>query len=96
MTPAEYIANHSYELSARIDQYLASLKRITSGIGMDLKLQESWVSPSLMSYNIEMIVNGSFVSGGIKKIGSERPSNHPSKQGRLYLYFSTSYRIEIF
>lgn len=69
MTPSEYIENHSYQLTTRIDQYLASLKRITSGIGMDLKLQESRVSSSLMSYNKEMIVNGSFVSGGLKKIG---------------------------
>lgn len=59
MSPSEYIKNHNYELTKRIDQYLASLKRITSGIGMDLKLQESWVSSSLMSYNKVMIVNGS-------------------------------------
>lgn len=69
MSPEEYITSHSHEITTRIDEYFKCLKTITEGIGMDLKLQESWVSSKLMSYNKELIVNGSFVSGGIKKIG---------------------------
>lgn len=51
MSPDEYIIEHSHEITTRIDEYLKCLRVITEGTGMDLKLQESWVSSRLMSYN---------------------------------------------
>lgn len=68
MTSAEYIQNHENELTNRVEAYLENLKKITNGIGMDLKLQESWVSTKLLNYGKEIIVDGSYTSGAIKKI----------------------------
>lgn len=68
ISPGEYIKNHGEELTKRINTYLDNLKKITGGIGMDLKLQESWVSTKLLNYGKEIIVDGSYTSGGIKKI----------------------------
>lgn len=68
MTAAEYINSHEEELTKRIQAYLENLKKITNGIGMDLKLQESWVSTTLLNYGKEIIVDGSYTSGGLKKI----------------------------
>lgn len=69
VTPEMYIKDHDLEVTERINSYMASLRHITEGIGMDIKLQESWISTSLMCYNKELIIQGSFASGGIKKIG---------------------------
>ncbi|UHR49718.1 MAG: RNA-dependent RNA polymerase [Hangzhou lispivirus 1] len=68
MDSDEYIRDHEQELTKRVQAYMENLKKITNGIGMDLKLQESWVSTKLLNYGKEIIVDGSYTSGGIKKI----------------------------
>lgn len=93
MSAEEYIKKHSKHLNDRIKEYLRSLQHITSGIGMDLKIQESWVSTRLFNYGKEILVDGCFLSNAFKKISrtySDVSELYPSLQNRVAAMFTSA------
>lgn len=60
---------------------------------MDLKLQESWVSSTLLNYGKEIIIDGSYTSSGIKKISrayQEVSEIYPSLQSRAAAIYTSA------
>lgn len=93
MSAEEYIRDHIDDLNKRIEDYLSHLKLITGGIGMDLKLEESWVSTHLLNYGKEIICDGSYCSASLKKISrayQETSEINPTLQNRVASIFSSA------
>lgn len=62
LTPEEFLNNHPEMVSRQISAYLDNLVVLTKGCGMDLKLEESWISTKFMNYGKEIIIDGSYTS----------------------------------
>lgn len=93
MSVEEYINTYEHQLSQRIKEYLRNLEEITSGIGMELKLQESWASVKLLNYGKEILVDGCFMSNALKKISrtfSDVSELYPSLQNRVAALFTSA------
>lgn len=69
MTPEEFLEKHPDMISRQLRAYLSNLEKLTKGCGMDLKLEESWISTKFMNYGKEIIIEGSYASNVLKKIG---------------------------
>lgn len=93
MTASQYSEEHESELNERRNSYLKSLKKITNVIGMDFKLQESWVSSTLLNYGKEIFTDGSYTCSGIKKISrayQEVSEIYPSLQSRAAAIYTSA------
>ncbi|QPL15300.1 RNA-dependent RNA polymerase [Hemipteran arli-related virus OKIAV95] len=86
LTQIEYLTMYPMDIQSQLKIYLANLTRLTNGIGMDLKLEESWTSFWHLNYGKEIIINGSFLSSSTKKIGrayQEISELYPTIQNRI-------------
>ncbi|GLV46364.1 hypothetical protein CBL_20712, partial [Carabus blaptoides fortunei] len=64
----EYSRNYSHILEKDIRDFLLVLKKLSNDIGMNIKLEETWVSQHLMNYGKEILVDGVFTTSVFKKI----------------------------
>lgn len=86
MSPGQFLREHPDQITRTLEAFMSNLERITAGCGMDLKLEESWVSTRLMNYGKEIIFDGSMASNSIKKIGrayQETSDLAPTLQNRV-------------
>ncbi|UHK03027.1 MAG: RNA-dependent RNA polymerase [Guiyang lispivirus 1] len=67
-TPEEYAKEYHHLLDKDIRAFLSVLKEVAQGIGMNIKLEETWVSQHLMNYGKEILVDGVFTTSVFKKI----------------------------
>lgn len=64
----DYIATHANHIETQISEYMTILSDIMKGLGMEIKIQESWISLYHLNYGKELIINGAFTSSILKKI----------------------------
>lgn len=87
-----YIENHSSLLTEQINMYKVELEKNINGLGMKLKLEETWVSTILMNYGKEILVDGCYMSSACKRISraySEVNEVQPTLSTRLSSIFSS-------
>lgn len=92
-TEEEIFELYPQYISDMITAYLDNLEALTKGIGMDLKLEESWVSTSLLNYGKEIIFSGSYASSSMKKISrayQEISELYPTLQNRVASLFTSA------
>ncbi|UHK03262.1 MAG: RNA-dependent RNA polymerase [Hangzhou scotinophara lurida lispivirus 1] len=88
----EYIVNNFEILSKQIEDYKEVLEKNINGLGMKLKLEETWVSTSLMNYGKEILVNGCYLSSSLKRISraySDVNEVYPTLSTRISSIFSS-------
>ncbi|CAH0396063.1 unnamed protein product [Bemisia tabaci] len=85
-SPDEYLRKYALEVDKVVRNVLVNLERIMTDIGMKLKLEKTYVSTSLLNYGKDIIYNGSYSSGSLKKM-SKTYSNvndiYPTLRNRL-------------
>lgn len=64
----EYMTLYGHLLEEDIQNYLDFLKTMSGKIGMNIKLEETWISQHLFNYGKEILVDGIFTSGILKKL----------------------------
>lgn len=90
----EYMEQHSETLNESICHYKKVLEDHVNGLGMKLKLEETWVSSSLMNYGKEILINGCYVSGSLKRISrsyAEVNEVYPTLSTRISSIFSSGH-----
>ncbi|URA30374.1 RNA-dependent RNA polymerase [Erthesina fullo arlivirus 1] len=90
----DYMKMYSTQLTESINQYKNTIEDHINGLGMKLKLEETWVSSSLMNYGKEILINGCFVSGSLKRISraySEVNEVYPTLSTRISSIFSSGH-----
>ncbi|GLV40845.1 hypothetical protein CBL_10020 [Carabus blaptoides fortunei] len=75
----EYSRNYSHILEKDIRDFLLVLKKLSNDIGMNIKLEETWVSQHLMNYGKEILVDGVFTTSVFKKISRTYLSKDETK-----------------
>lgn len=83
---SHYLLDGKEILNAEIKKYLIFLKKISNQIGMNIKLEESWVSQNLFNYGKEILSHGVFLTSFLKKISRMFLSvsdNYPSLANRI-------------
>ncbi|QXV86525.1 RNA-dependent RNA polymerase [Arlivirus sp. virus] len=81
-----YLTSGNEELRKEIQRYLIFLKKISAQIGMNIKLEETWVSQHLFNYGKEILSHGVFLTSVLKKISRMFISvsdNYPSLSNRI-------------
>nr|WPV62272.1 MAG: RNA-dependent RNA polymerase [Jingmen rodent lispivirus 1] len=86
LSSEDYIRENREELEAEIKRYMDFLNSISQSLGMNIKLEESWVSQHLYNYGKEILVDGIFTGSVLKKISRMFLSvseNYPSINDRI-------------
>lgn len=81
-----YLSEGQDHLEKVVKNYLIFLKKISNQIGMDIKLEESWVSQKLFNYGKEILSHGVFLTSVLMKISRMFLSvsdNYPSLSNRI-------------
>ncbi|QNM37835.1 RNA dependent RNA polymerase [Frankliniella occidentalis associated mononegavirales virus 1] len=74
----QYVRDHPDHLCAAIRRYQAHLKDMCEGLGMTLKLDETWVSQNLMNYGKELIHKGHALTQELHKLSRNFPESNDS------------------
>ncbi|CAH0382888.1 unnamed protein product [Bemisia tabaci] len=85
-TPDQYLQKYALDVDKVVGNFWVNLGRIMNGIGMELKLEETYVSTSLLNYGKDIIYNGSYLSGSLKKMSktySDVNDIYPTVRDRL-------------
>lgn len=91
-TEEEYIKSHSATLTQQISKYQQSLEKYMKGLGMKLKLEETWCSTTLMNYSKEILINGAFTTSYLKRISraySDINEVYPTLSTRISSIYSS-------
>lgn len=64
----DYIRNYQHEFNTTFDTYLSTLTRVVNGMGMEIKLEETWISTRFLSYGKEPWMDEVFMTIILKKI----------------------------
>lgn len=92
VTEEDYIKAHSKTLSRQIFNYQSSLEKYMKGLGMKLKLEETWCSTTLMNYSKEILIKGAFTTGYLKRISraySDINEVYPTLSTRISSIYSS-------
>ncbi|AJG39111.1 RNA-dependent RNA polymerase [Lishi Spider Virus 2] len=92
MTDLDYVNQYSDHITHQIESYTSVLEKHINGLGMKLKLEETWVSMSLMNYGKEILINGCYLTSSLKRISrsySEVNEVHPTLSTRISSIFSS-------
>lgn len=68
MPEDEYIQKYKHHITNVSQNYLLNLKKISEGLGMVIKLEETWYSTVLLNYRKEIFFDGAYMSGILKKM----------------------------
>ncbi|QWC36466.1 RNA-dependent RNA polymerase [Bemisia tabaci arlivirus 2] len=85
-SPDEYLEKYSLDVDKVVRNFLVNLERIMRGIGMELKLEETYVSTSLLNYGKDIIYKGNYLSGSLKKMSktySDVNDIYPTLRNRM-------------
>lgn len=94
LSEEEYLMKYPLSLTNRINEYKRILESHINGLGMKLKLEETWVSTKLMNYGKEILVDGCYMTGALKRISrsySEVNEVHPTLSTRISSLFSSGH-----
>lgn len=69
MSDEDYIIQFQDNLQTDCRKYMTNLKRISEGLGIIIKLEETWFSTVLLNYGKEIFFKGAYMTGILKKIG---------------------------
>lgn len=64
----EYVLNHRLELEQRIKDYLAELEIVSTGMGMPIKMEETWVALNTFAYGKDIIYKGAMMPMSMKRV----------------------------
>jgi len=64
MSDKEYIEKFRDNIKKESHDYLKNLKEISSGLGMIIKLEETWYSTVLLNYGKEILFDGAYMQQG--------------------------------
>lgn len=65
---ADYIKSYSKQIMTHVYNFLDTLEKLASNIGLKIKKEETWISDSVLIYGKDIIINGAFSSQILKKL----------------------------
>ncbi|UHK03163.1 MAG: RNA-dependent RNA polymerase [Hangzhou cletus punctiger lispivirus 1] len=96
VTEAQYLESYQSLITDRLSCYLDTLKTKMLGIGMKLKLEETWCSTRLLCYGKEILVDGCYTTAILKRISrsySDVNEIYPTLSTRISSIFSTCHSV---
>ncbi|QMP82314.1 RNA-dependent RNA polymerase [Coleopteran arli-related virus OKIAV107] len=68
-----YIYSHQEKISNMLKDYMAILSTTASGFNLVIKTEESWFSSCIINYGKDILINGAYMSQGMKRISRIMP-----------------------
>lgn len=91
-----YMTNYKEELDRDISRYMKALESTSAGLGMKLKLEETWCSTRLLNYGKEVLVDGCFLTSILKRSSrtfAEVNDVYPTLSKRISSIFSSCHSV---
>lgn len=86
MSEDEYVKKFKDNIRKESQDYLKNLKDISKGLGMIIKLEETWYSTVLLNYGKEILFDEAYMSGVLKKMSrmyQDVSDTYPSISNRV-------------
>lgn len=96
LTESQYISNHQPLIEKDLGRYMETLEEVSNGLGMKLKLEETWCSTRLMNYGKEILVDGCYTTSILKRASraySEVNDIYPTLSKRISSLYSSCHSV---
>lgn len=92
ITEEDYLNNYQSKIEKDLTLYMTQLEKTATGLGMKLKLSETWISTRLLNYGKEILIDGCFQSSILKRASrayAEVNDVYPTLSKRISSIFSS-------
>jgi hypothetical protein len=94
LSTQEYCMYNDSQISTKLAMFSATLKDTCAGLGMKLKLEETWTSTRLLNFGKEIYFDGILLTNVLKKLGRLFPESndvYPTLNHRVASVYSAAH-----